>query len=99
MVRWLILLAGPLLWAAHFGLIYAVASISIQAVGESTPLARGLIGGSGLAFVGVLALLCLSLRRGEDEVDRFWRSASIAGAVIGIVAILWQSLPALLPPA
>lgn len=98
MARWLILLAGPLLWAAHFGLIYLIASISIQAVGESTALARALIAGSGIACVGVLALLCFKLRRGEDDVDRFWRYVSITGSLIGIVAIVWQSLPALLSP-
>jgi len=97
MKYWFILLAGLLLWATHFGLIYAIASISIQATGENTLLSRALIVGSGLVFAGILVVLWLRMRRGGDEVDRFSQSLSLTGALIGIVAILWQSLPALVP--
>ena len=97
MKHWLILLAGLLFWAAHFGLIYLIASVSIQAVGTSTPLARMLIVGSGVVCVAALAALCFKLPSGGDEMDQFGRSISLAGALIAMVAIIWQSVTVLAP--
>lgn len=99
MSRWLILLGGPLIWAGHFNLIYAINSISIQSAGESTLLARGLIAASGA--VGVLGCLYVLARARrlprQEEFDRFSRLVAAAGALLGAIAIVWQSLPALAP--
>lgn len=99
MRRWLLLLGGPLIWAAHFSLIYLIASVSVQATGQVGLLARLLIAGSGL--VGVLAALALLWAarrlRGDELLDKFWRIVSAAGAVFGAVAVFWQSLPAFAP--
>ncbi len=99
MRRWLLFLGGPLIWAAHFGFIYAVSSISVQAIGETGSLARVLIVASGLAgFAAALLVLAAALRMHVDEpLDRFWRVVSGAGAVLGAIAVAWQSLPALAP--
>lgn len=99
MTRWLILLGGPLIWAAHFNLIYAINSISIQAARESTATARGLIVGSGvLAVLGCLYVLRRARKLPKhDEFDHFWRLVAATGAVLGAISIVWQSLPALAP--
>ena len=99
MRRWLLLLGGQLIWAAHFGLIYAISSISVQATGETGLIARVLIVGSGLLGV-IAALLVFSLAwrmRTDEPIDRFWRAVSAAGAVFGATAVSWQTLPALAP--
>ncbi|HYD74243.1 MAG TPA: hypothetical protein VEF55_13985, partial [Candidatus Binatia bacterium] len=90
---------GPLIWAVHFGFIYAVASISVQATGETGSLARALIGVSGL--IGVLAALAVlwaaCRMKTEEPFDRFWRAVSAAGAVFAAIAVVWQTLPAFAP--
>lgn len=98
MLRWLLLLGGPLIWGAHFLLVYAIASISEVAAGETTLTARALIGLSGgLAATGCLGVLFLGLRhRGGEAVDAFWRTVSATGAALGFVGVLWQTLPALI---
>lgn len=97
MRRWLFLLGGLLIWAAHFTFIYIVASISDLQAGEATPIARVVIGASGAAAaVAALLLLRAAIRaRAGEPLETFWRSVSALGAVIALIAILWQTLPAL----
>lgn len=99
MRRWLLLLGGPLIWAGHFGLIYAIASISIQASGETGMLARALVVGSTVVavFAAIGVLLLAWRRQGEEPFDRFFRAVSAAGAVLAAIAICWQTLPVLAP--
>lgn len=87
-----------MIWTAHFGLIYAISSVSVQIAGETTMLARALIVGSGV--LGVLAaavVLLLALRLPEEPVAAFWRNVSALGAILSAIAIVWQSLPAVAP--
>ena len=97
MRRWLILLGGPLIWAAHFIFIYIVASASVLISGAATPFARNLIAGSGLLAAFAASLLIIANLRdgGEDALNAFWRTVSAFGALVAAIAILWQSLPAL----
>ena len=99
MRRWLLLLGGPLVWAAHFNLSYAINSISFQAAHETVPLARVLIVGAGAAAVlACIFVVWAALRTNEDdEFDRFSRIVAAAGGVLGAIGIFWQSLPALAP--
>jgi hypothetical protein len=97
--RWLLLLGGPLIWATHFGLIYAISSISVQATGAIGVFARALIVGSGVLGVGAALFVlwtALGLRR-EEPLDQFWRLVSGAGAVFAAIAVFWQTLPAFAP--
>lgn len=97
MRSWLLLLAGPIIWAAHFAAIYAIASISTEAFGMTTSLARFLIFAAGLvALIATGLVLLKALRPPHTEpFDTFLRTVSLAGALIAGIAIIWQTLPAL----
>ena len=99
MGRWLLLLGGPLIWAAHFMIIYAIASVSEQIAGGAGVLARALILVAGGAGVAAALFVLAAARRfdAEDPLQRFWRMVSAAGAILAIIAMLWQTLPALAP--
>ena len=100
---WLFGLAGPAVWAAHLGAIYALASL-----GEVTPLSdtavRLAILVATLAAVAVQALVLRAAWQGrlprlaaepDDVARRFWRAAGGIGALVGLVAVLWQTAPVL----
>lgn len=87
-----------MIWAAHFGLIYAISSISVQIAGETTFLARLLILGAGA--LGVLAsvmVLFVALRLPAEPLSVFWKNVSSLGAILAAIAIIWQSMPAIAP--
>lgn len=99
MGRWLLLLGGPLIWAAHFLAIYFIASLAEQLSGETGLIARALIlAAGGVAIIAALLVLASARRLStQNALDRFWRLIAQAGAVLAIIAVLWQSLPALAP--
>jgi hypothetical protein len=99
MGRWLFLLGGPLIWAAHFGAIYATASVSHVIAGATGGDTRSFIVVISMVCVGACAWLITSaLRRPPaDALGAFWRNVAAAGAVLAIIAITWQTLPALAP--
>jgi hypothetical protein len=99
MRRWLLLLGGPLIWAAHFLAVYAIASVSVVIAGETNFEARALIVSAGaLAALAAMMLIVAAWRMPRDEpIDAFWRVVALAGATIGLVAVVWQTLPALAP--
>jgi len=86
---WLIVLGGLIVWAVHFFGVYALAEIAPDRV-----------------LVLVLSAVCLLadavlLRSGlrlptPDGFARWRRSSAITGALLSMVAVAWQSLPALL---
>lgn len=98
MKRWLFLLGGPLIWAAHFLAIYATASISVQLAGGATVPARLVIALAGLLAAIAAALLAHAAwrRTSQTPFDAFERAVALAGAAIALIAIVWQTLPALL---
>lgn len=95
MLRWAVLLGGLLVLVAHFFLLYAFASIF-----PGTTLAAWLTIG---ATVVALALDAMVLRAavtttraaGERTFDRWIGEAGLVGALLSMIAILWQMLPAL----
>lgn len=96
MRRWFLLLGAPSIWAAHFLAVYAAASVSAlgdDAIRDAARIAISLLTIGALAACGFA--LALALRQSRSE--GFWRTVAIAGAVFAIVAILWQTLPALMP--
>jgi hypothetical protein len=93
MGRWLFLLGGPLIWAAHFGAIYLLTSAAY--VGGRTPdvttfIVVVVISALAIAAAGLLALRAARTR--EDEPG-FWRAIALAGSILAIIAIIWQTLP------
>lgn len=90
---WLFLLAGLGIWAAHFFLLYAIASIL-----PGRPLAPGLV--LAVTAPAVVANLFV-LRRAQrtagrkGEIEGWISRLGGMAAAISLVAVLWQSLPAL----
>lgn len=96
MRAWTLLLAGLIVWTAHFFTLYAIASIFL-----TTPPARLLAGAATVVCLAVDALLLISVLRalrgaGLDAFERWMRVLAGMGASISLVAVLWQGLPALL---
>lgn len=94
MGKWLLILGGLLIWAAHFFLLYAFASIF-----PGTQLARVLTVGATLATLVVNAGIIFTLFTAgvrEDELERWARAVGLGGALLSFVAVLWQGLPGLI---
>lgn len=93
MKHWLALLGALGVWAGHFFLLYAFASVF-----PGQPLARVL---TALATLVALAangsIFWIAARRGgRDSFDRWAGRIACAGALLSGVAVLWQGLPALI---
>ena len=85
--------AGPAIWAAHFLAIYGVTTI---ACAQRMPAAVPWIVAAATLIAGSIALVVLvKCLRQRSEFVR-WIGAGNAG--LALVAILWESLPALTVP-
>jgi hypothetical protein len=91
----MLLLAGLLVWAAHFFGVYIIGSLF-----PGTQLARWLVLGVTLLGVGVVGLFLIRpVRRMEapaDTLDCWLRVLARSGCALAIVAITYQGLPAIL---
>jgi hypothetical protein len=108
--RWLadlaVLLAGPLVWAAHFFSVYGADALICTGPGaasrgeEVLPVAAVL---TVAAMVGLLGILgrqfAISRQARQTSKTLFWRDAPTALAALAGLAVLWAALPALLLPA
>ena len=95
MRQWSYLLGGLLIWTADFFGLYIVASLF-----PGTVLARWLTGLLTLIALGLLAALLrqvmLRLQVPRDDPFSAWLDRlTLLGGVLSAVAILYQSLPAL----
>jgi hypothetical protein len=95
-LKWLLLLGGLLIWAAHFFLLYGFASIF-----PGNDVARWLTIGATCAAmaanVGIIYLaLAAEMAGGADALDRWIRTTGFSGALLSFLAVVWQSFPALL---
>lgn len=94
MRAWTLLLGGLLVWAADFFLLYAIASIWLTSL-----LSRLLTGLVTLPAVAAdLWLLQLAWKRrkqSEDKFERWLLLLATFGAALSLVAVIWQSFPAL----
>ena len=96
MRTWAFLLGGLIVWAAHFFLLYAIASVL-----PGTSLARWLSLVATIPAVAADAALlwlaaALRLRRGPDELHDWTIDLGAVGAMLSLVAVLWQALPAII---
>lgn len=95
MRAWLLLLAGLLVWTAHFFGIYIAASLF-----PGNSLAKWLTGLLTLAALAALALLLLPLMRRpaadrDDPLPIWLNQLALLGGALAAISILYQSLPAL----
>jgi hypothetical protein len=99
MPRWRLLLGGPLIWAMHFGAIYAVTSVSHVATGATNLIARiVVISISAICVVACGWIVMISLRRPpSDGLEAFWRTIALTGAILAAIAVVWQTLPVFAP--
>jgi hypothetical protein len=94
-MRWIALLAGPILWAVHFTAAYGIASLSIQLAGEVTGATRAVL--AAVTAILVLAALLLALpSRKAGMLGDFAPAIRTTGCILAAIAIAWQSLPLLL---
>jgi hypothetical protein len=103
----LFLLAGLLIWAAHFGVIYGFnglacarrfAGVVVLGIGI-VPLVVTAATLLGLAVTG--GVLVAALRHDPSRAsvsDAFLRQTTVAVAALSLVAIAWNGLPALIVP-
>ena len=92
--RWLVL-AGLVVWTAHFFGLYLIASIWLAA-----PTARW----AALAYTAVclgadlwiLRRTAAAIRHADEgPVDRWMLTIGFLGAALSTLAVVWQGLPAL----
>ena len=96
MGKWALILGGLIVWAAHFFLLYAFASLF---PGSRTAQVLALI--ATVPALGVNALLlwtaaARALTRDTDEFDEWVLNVAAAGAALSFIAVLWQAMPALI---
>lgn len=99
---WLYLFGGPLIWAAHFAGAYAIASLADVTSRSDAPWALAAVSGLTLVCAGLDVVLFLwTVRRpapvpSDAAFAGFWRSTAGLGAIVSLIAVLWQGLPVLL---
>ena len=99
MRRWAFALGGLLVWALHFVGIYVIASLAdLIARADAAPWRLGLLAFGGLCLAVELGLIAWGVRRlrESDATSRFLDRLAVLGAALGGLAIVWQTLPALI---
>lgn len=102
-LKWALLLGGPTVWFVHFGLIYAASGLGHTDDAHAGAPTRIAVVLAGLSGIAVLALLMRAARRlkVEDwnrnrELAVFWRRTSTILLALTMLALLWETLPALI---
>jgi hypothetical protein len=98
-----LLLGGMIVWAACFAAAYGMAAyVCARGLGGETvlgiallPFSLGVITLAALAATGLVALAAYR-RRPKSEPRRFLHSTGLLVALLALVGILWNGLPALL---
>lgn len=99
MIALLRAVAGLIGWAVGFSTLYAVQGLSCALGWDEAPIigisvARLILILVYVGWVGLLAWLCWYLRPQGDRPDLLARLAT-AGAVIGLVSMLYTGMPVL----
>ena len=86
------MLGGLSVWALHFLVVYAIASLADMSHPAQAPAWRtvGLLAtGLGVAALGLILLAARSSR----TTSALARTLGRAGCGLSLVAVIWQSLP------
>ena len=90
---WRHLLGGLILWATHFFAVYGIASV-LPGTGAAIVLVL-LVTGLALAVTSWLfASTVLTLRKANDDLQRWTSSLALFGYALAGAAITYQGLPA-----
>ena len=93
MREWTILLGGLVIWAAHFFVLYGIASVL-----PGKPAATGLVLVATLVAApaaGVILWRAIAGLRKPDPLDRWMAQVGAVGAALSLVAVIWQAVPAI----
>lgn len=101
----LAILAGPLIWAAHFMFVYAVNGLLCARPGFAATWLGGSISSwiiviASLIAVAGMSLAYLRVRTRPPQVNDPAFVVWLAGALsaLSAIAVIWETLPALLVP-
>ena len=99
MGRWLFALGGLLVWTAHFLGVYLIASLA-HLSGGAAHWAMIWLAYSAACVVTAIALTWTAARRmrARDRSEgalHLLDQLAVTGGGVGVVAIVWQSLPGL----
>src|SRR3546814_5907531 len=106
LAKWAVLLGGPLIWSAHLGFVYAVATVAITLTGEAGLVSRVLIGLATLVGLAASAWVGWSLWAGrlprwetpQWVLIGLLRKAGALLFLLSFLAVLWPGRPGLLIP-
>lgn len=90
MRSWSLLLAGLLIWAAHFFILYGIGEFAGD--GEASRIATAF---TTLLALTLLAIIALRVARLPTSAgfEAWRRTSGLFGALLGALGVLWQSLP------
>ena len=96
MRAWLLLLGGMIVWTAHFFALYGLGSVFGTSL--TARIATALVTVACLAADAWLLWLCVATARRHDAEAVIGWPARLGApvAVLSLVAVAWQGLPALL---
>lgn len=101
MRRWVEMLAGLTIWAAHFIGAYVISSVGDVASAADAPEWRAanvvFSAVCGLALIAVLVVTVRRMRREpRDELSGFISGLGAMGAALGLLGVVYQTLPNLI---
>jgi hypothetical protein len=85
--------SGVMVWALHFAAVYGITGLAC-ARGWHSLVMPSIAVATAIAAIASLSIIAASLRRRTQF--EYWMSASIAG--LGLVAIVWETIPVFLLP-
>ena len=93
--KWLLLLGGLLIWAAHFFLLYAFASIF-----PGSDTARWLTAAATLLGLGangaiIHAAIARNSGSSDDALESWTWRVALPESILSLAAVFWQGLAAL----
>lgn len=93
----LLISAGPLVWVAHFTVIYVwTALLCARGAEQPALIPAGIAAATVIAAGGLVLLGVAGLRAIQRDESRFLPVVSTALAALSLVGVLWNGLPAVL---